>query len=126
MGNSIFSGSADFITVGGSTYYLTSMKLDKTAKEIDTTNTGTTGDGTEFKYGRVDRAFSIEYLFDRTKLDIPIKTASLITMSFDGKTYVGSGSFNATHVIASIDDVVKCSADGKFNGAVTESTASAY
>lgn len=105
-------------TSGGVTYAVTSLNYGENYGEIDVTDTATTGDGKEYVGGRADRTFSIGLFMDTSEADVVMNTESAITIDFEGKTYVGSGSVLTKTVDGSIDAAVSATYTGRFNGAV--------
>lgn len=106
-------------TSGGVTYAVTTLNYSETYGEVDVTDTSTTSDGREYVGTRAERTFSIGLFMDTSEADVVMNTASAITIDFEGKTYVGSGSVLTKTVDASMDGAVAATYTGRFNGAVT-------
>jgi len=105
----------------GTTYYVTSLKESDKYTKVDVTDTGTTGNGKEFVYGRVEQGFNVE-MWASSSAAVPVKGASkACTLNFNGITFAGSASLESVEVAASIDQAVKLTVVGTFDGAVTQS-----
>ncbi len=114
--------TGDF-TFNAVVYVVTDMSMDVSYSEVDVTDTGTTGDGKEYLGGRAERTFSIDLWLDKNAADPPMKTEYAATIDFEGKTYAGNAILLSKSVQGSIDNGIKLSLSGRFNGAVTETPA---
>ena len=114
----IFSKNSSWIKVGTTTYYLTGLTFNEAFDKIEVTDTSTSGDGKEYITGRAERTFTAEILMNVSSSDITLASEAAVTASFEGKTYAGMGSFYTKNIQGSIDDSVKSSYEGSFNGAV--------
>jgi len=121
MPKSIFSTSGSKLVYDGTTYYLTSLTYDIKADKKDVTDTGTAGDGKEYVFTRVERTFSAELWKDSSQLTPALKTKKALTLYFEGNRWIGSGSLDSISVKGTLDDGIKLSVNGMFEGAVSES-----
>ena len=114
----VMKNTNSWLKVGASTYYLTGLTFNEAFDKIEVTDTSTSGDGKEYITGRAERTFSAEVLLNVSASDITIASEAAVTASFEGKTYAGMGIFYTKNVQGSIDDSIKVSYEGSFNGAV--------
>ena len=79
------------ISIGGSAKYITTCSLNDSYEEIDVTDTGTSGDIREYVGGFRDAGFSFTMIEDPTVADLTLNTSASLIVSWEGKTYTGSG-----------------------------------
>lgn len=115
----IFSTTGSFFKQGSQSYYLTGLEFGENYDSIEVTDTSTTGDGKEYLGGRAERTFKADLIMDVSGSDLTMNSSLATTASFEGKTYTGFGTLLTKTVQGSLDDAVKVSYDGRFNGAVT-------
>ena len=115
----VMKNTNSWFKYGATTYYLTGLTFNESYDKIEATSTSTTGDGKEYITGRAERTFNADVLMNVSGSDMTLATEAAITCSFEGKVYTGSGSLYTKNVQASIDDLIKVSYEGSFNGAVT-------
>jgi len=121
----VFSSTGSFLDVQAvQRYFLTGLSFNESYDKIESTDTSTTGDGKEFITGRAERGFTADILMNVSASDIPLNTQYIMTASFEGRRYFGSASLYTKAVQGSIDDIIKVSYEGSFNGAVTYKSAS--
>lgn len=121
MSKMIFSTTGSAIVFDGTTYYLTDLTYGQTANRIDVTDTGTSGDGTEFVYGRVERTISVDMWKDSASAGPSLKTKKACTIKFENNLYIGSASFESVEIAGSIDTGIKMTLAGVFEGSVSSS-----
>lgn len=121
MAKMIFSNSSSAFIFDGSTYYLTDLTFNQGSDKIDVTDTGTSGDGKEYIYGRKERTFNAQAWKDSATALPTLATSKACTLKFEGNMYVGSASLESVEVAGSIDNGVKLTVNGTFNGAVSSS-----
>ena len=119
MSKAIFSTTSSFFQQSSTKYYLTGLEFGENYDSIETTDTNTSGDGKEYLGGRAERTFKCDIIMDVSSSDCTMNSSLATTASFEGKTYTGLGTLLNKNVQGSIDDAVKVSYDGRFNGAVT-------
>lgn len=122
MAKMILSTTGSKMIFDGTTYYVTDLSYAENSSRIDVTDTGTTGDGTEFVYSRVERPITISMWKSSTADGPAIRTKKACTIAFEGYSYIGSASFESKTVAASLDAGVKLDLSGVFEGAVSESS----
>lgn len=110
--------TGDF-TFNSVVYVVTDMSFDESFGEVDVTDTGTTGDGKEYLGGRAERTFSIDLWMNKNAADPPLNTQYAATIDFEGKTYAGNAIMLSKSIQGSINNGIKLSLSGRFNGAVT-------
>ena len=115
----VMKNTNSWFKYGATTYYLTGLTFNESYDKIEATDTSTSGDGKEFITGRAERGFTADLIMNVSGSDAPLATQAAITCSFEGKVYTGSGSLYTKAVQGSIDDLIKVSYEGSFNGAVT-------
>jgi hypothetical protein len=96
------------------------MSFNQVAAKINTTDVATTGDGTEYVYGRKERTFTVDiFVSNLSGSSVPtLATSKALELSFEGRKYTGSGSFESANIVGSIDTAIKMSFAGSFDGAV--------
>ena len=120
----VFSSTGSFLDIQTvQRYFLTGLTFNESYDKIESTDTSTTGDGKEFITGRAERGFTAEVMMNVSASDIPLNTEYFMTASFEGKRYFGSASIYTKNVQGSIDDSIKVSYEGSFNGTVSQSNA---
>lgn len=102
---------------------VTAIKYNEQYGEFDATDSGTTGDATEFIGGRAKRTCSLDVLMLSTAADKlsadPADQAIVLTFG-SGLTLTGTGVFKKKAIVAaSKGDIVKVSYEVNFNGPVT-------
>ena len=120
----IFNTTGSWFDVNTTKYFLTNMTFNEAFDKIEVTDTSTSGDGKEYITGRAERGFTVDLLMNASGSDITLNTEQPMTASFEGKRYFGLGSLYTKNVQGSIDDALKVSYEGAFNGAVTYKSAS--
>ena len=123
MSKAIFSTTGSKVTFAGTDYYPTDVTFDETADKVEVTDVGTSGDGREYIYTRKTREFSADIFYDPTVADIVLATKSPMTLRFENALIVGSGSMEAINKVGSVDDGMKITYKGVFEGAVSTSLA---
>lgn len=106
-------------TFNSTSYDVTNFLYNETYGEIDVTDTGTTGDGKEYLGSRAERTFEVGIICDVTDADLTMNTEYTATIDFEGKTYAGTAILLSKAITASIDDAVRATYSGRFNGTVT-------
>ena len=101
-------------------YGVTSMEITKTADEVDTTDTQTSGNEREYLGGRQARNFTIEMWKDITAADPPLSTEYAGALDFEGFTYAGNMILLEIVTSAQIDNAVKLTVNGRTSGTITE------
>ena len=121
----VFSSTGSYLDVQGvQRYFLTGLTFNESFDKVEVTDTSTSGDGKEYITGRAERGFSAEVMMNVSASDVPLNTQYIMTASFEGRRYFGSASLYTKNVQGSIDDSIKVSYEGSFNGAVTYKSAS--
>lgn len=100
-------------------YVVTALRFNEIYGQVDVTDTGTTGDGKEYLGGRAERSLTIELWNDVASADAPMNTEYAAVINFEGKTYGGSAILLEKATEATIDNGVKTTYTGRFNGTVT-------
>lgn len=121
MSKMIFSTIGSKMTFDDITVYLTDLSFSEKSNKIDVTDTGTTGDGTEFVYSRVERPFTVDSWKDSATADLPIRTKKACTIQYENNKYIGSASFESKDIKGSIDTGVKITYTGVFEGSISAS-----
>lgn len=121
MSKYIFSTTGSYMEFDGTKYYMTDMSFNQVAAKINTTDVATTGDGTEYVYGRKERTFTADiFVSNLSGSAVPtLATSKKLVLAFEGRTYTGSGSLESANIVGSIDTAIKMSFAGSFDGAVT-------
>jgi hypothetical protein len=119
MAKLIFSTTGSVFIFDGTSYYLTNMTLSETKNKINVTDTGTSGDGTEYVYGRTDRTFTVDIMKPSGSVDFTLGVPKSCIIKFEGHQYVGSASLDSKSIEGSIDNAVKVKYAGTFQGAIT-------
>ena len=121
----VFANTGSYLDVQGvGRYFLTNLAFNENFDKIEVTDTSTTGDGKEYITGRAERTFTVDVFMNVSASDIPLNTQYIMTASFEGARYFGSASLYTKNIAGTIDDAVKASYEGSFNGAVTYKSAS--
>lgn len=102
-------------------YAITRLRFNEAYSEVDVTDTGTTGDGKEYLGGRAERTFEVDLWLDIAASDLTLNSALALVMDFEGKTYSGTAVLLEKSSEASIDEGIKQTYRGRFNGTVTVS-----
>ena len=119
MGKAIFSTTGSFFKQSSTTVYLTGLEFGETYDQIEVTTTDTSGDGKEYLGGRAERTFKADVILEIASASLTLNSSLASTASFEGRTYTGLATILGQTVQGSIDDSIKISYDGKWNGAVT-------
>ena len=118
MSKAIFSTTGSYFKQSSTTYYLTGLEFGETYDQIETTDTSTTGDGKEYLGGRAERTFKADLIMEVASASLTLNSSLATTCSFEGRMYTGLATVLGQTVQGSLDDAVKVSYDGKWNGAV--------
>lgn len=119
MAKVIFSTSGSCLIYSGSTIYLTGLTYNQAKSTIDTTDTGTSGDGKDYVYSRVERTFTADVMLVSGAADLPLGVLHPCTIKYEGKSYVGSASLDSLSTEGTIDNAVKLKIAGRFQGSVS-------
>lgn len=111
------TGSLSF---DGKTYYVTSLKKSDKYAKVDVTDTGTAGNSKEFIYGRFESGINVEMWAISGSIPACGVSKAMIT-NFNGITFTGSGSFESVEISAALDNAVKLTAVGTFDGTIVTS-----
>ena len=106
MAKSAFRNS--YVSIGGSSKYVTNISLNDNYEEIDITDTGTSGNLREFTGGFRDLGFSMTIVEDPTVADLTMNTESSFILNWEGKTYTGNAK------------ILGKTGDGSIGGAITK------
>ena len=120
-------GKSIICSIGGANTAVTSMKYDETYGEFDSTDSSTTGDGTEWITGRTKRTTSVELIMQDTVADLlttnPASQAIILTFG-TSLTLTGNGIFQKKSTTSPAKgDMVKVSYDLLWQGAVVSTLA---
>lgn len=121
MAKTIFSTTGSKMIYDGTTYYVTDLSYDEKADKVDVTDTGTSGDGKEYVYTRSERTISVDLWKDSATLVPAIKTLKACTLQFEGNKWIGSASFDGFNVSGQINNAVKLTLNGTFQGSISQS-----
>lgn len=119
MAKMIFSTTGSVFIFDGTSNYLTNMTFSETKNKINVTDTGTSGDGTEYVYGRSERTFTVDIMKTSGSADLALGVSKACVMKFEGHQYVGSASLDSKSIEGSIDNAVKVKYSGTFQGAIS-------
>lgn len=100
-------------------YAVVDLRFGEQYNEIDVTDTGTSGDGKEFISTRADRSFTIGIWMNVAAADLAMNSPKTAEIDFEGKKYSGTVILLSKENEGAIDNGIKQTYIGKFNGAVT-------
>ncbi len=108
-------------TFNSVSYKLTDASFEETYDEVDLTDSGTTGDGTEFDVGRADRKLTLDLYMLDSQANIIRGTEQAATLAFAaGSDVAGSFRPESLKITGAIKDAVKVNIAGSFQGAPTQ------
>jgi len=119
-GSAVKGDTADF-TFNSVNYKVTDVNFEETYGEVDTTDTGTTGDGTEFQPAFAERKTSIDLWIQDNVASIVRGTAQTATLKLaTGITVAGSFRPESMSNQGEVKGAQKQTIAGTWQGAVTE------
>ncbi len=102
-------------------YWVTDASYEVTFDEVDVTDSGTSGDGTEFEPGFAERKSKLDLWLQDDSSEIPLQTAQSATLTFaTGISVAGNFRPESMSIQGEVKGAQKYSIDGTWQGGVTE------